>query len=35
MSSMDHLTILPKASGFQIISPNGNDETTVTGWALK
>jgi hypothetical protein len=35
MSSTDHLAILPPASGFQMISPNGNEETTVTGWASK
>jgi hypothetical protein len=31
----DHLAILPAASGLRMISPNGKEETTVTGWALK
>jgi hypothetical protein len=35
MISTDHLAILPAASGFRIISPNGKEETTVTGWASK
>jgi hypothetical protein len=35
MSSMDHFAILPEESGLRIISPSGNDETTMTGWALK
>jgi hypothetical protein len=26
-----HLAILPATSGFQMISPNGKEETTVTG----
>jgi hypothetical protein len=35
MSSTDHLAILPTSSELRMISPNGNEETTVTGWALK
>jgi hypothetical protein len=35
MSSTDHFAILPTASGLQVIYPNGNEETTVTGWASK
>jgi hypothetical protein len=35
MSSTYHLAILPAAFGFRMISPNGNEETTVTGWASK
>jgi hypothetical protein len=30
MSSTDHLAILPVASGLRTISPNGNEETTVS-----
>jgi hypothetical protein len=29
------LAILPATSGFQMISPDGNEETTVTGWSSK
>jgi hypothetical protein len=35
MSSTDHLAILPASSGLRMISPNGNEETTVTWWASK
>jgi hypothetical protein len=35
MSYTDHFAILPEASGLRIISSNGNDETTVTGWTSK
>jgi hypothetical protein len=35
MSSTDHLAILPAASRLRMISPNGNEETTVTRWASK
>jgi hypothetical protein len=34
-NSTDHLAILPAASGLRMISPNGKEETTVTGWASK
>jgi hypothetical protein len=30
-SSIDHFVIPPEASGLRIISPSGNEETTVTG----
>jgi hypothetical protein len=35
MSSTDHLAIQPAASALHMISPNGEEETTVTGWASK
>jgi hypothetical protein len=35
MSSTDHLAILPTAFGLRMISPNENEEITVTGWASK
>jgi hypothetical protein len=31
INSTDHLAILPATSGFRMISPNGKEETTVTG----
>jgi hypothetical protein len=31
ISSTDHLAILPAASEFRMIYPNGKEETTVTG----
>jgi hypothetical protein len=35
ISSTDHLAILPAMSGLRMISPNGNEETTVTRGAFK
>jgi hypothetical protein len=35
MSSTDHLAILLASSGLWMINPNGNEETTITGWASK